>query len=188
MGLTRRSGLTMFDYFWTSVEADSDEGCWPRTVNKGQDYSRIKINGMIVYAHRYAYEQLVGPIPTSKQLDHTCHIATECTVWADCPHRACVNPRHLEPVSCRTNLLRGNTFQASNAAKTHCPAGHEYNAENTYVQPNGGRGCRQCARVRDRRPDVVAHRHANGQVLTVSGLTRQQLANRRAYNKRRAAA
>jgi hypothetical protein len=31
-----------------------------------------------------------------------------------------------------------------NARKTHCPQGHEYTPENTYVQPKGSRACRTC--------------------------------------------
>lgn len=32
-----------------------------------------------------------------------------------------------------------------NVRKTHCPRGHEFTPENTYIQPsNGGRICRQC--------------------------------------------
>jgi HNH endonuclease/NUMOD4 motif-containing protein len=44
--------------------------------------------------------------------------------------------------------------------KTHCPRGHEYTEENTYryLNKNGGRGCRACARewqrtLRKRRRD-----------------------------------
>lgn len=33
---------------------------------------------------------------------------------------------------------------------THCPAGHEYTPENTYVGPDGGRDCRTCVRIRNR--------------------------------------
>lgn len=34
-----------------------------------------------------------------------------------------------------------------NTSKTHCPHGHEFTAENTYIQPsNGGRLCRACAK------------------------------------------
>jgi hypothetical protein len=32
---------------------------------------------------------------------------------------------------------------AANAAKTHCPKGHEYNPENT-ISRRGGRECRAC--------------------------------------------
>lgn len=34
-----------------------------------------------------------------------------------------------------------------NAAKSHCPAGHLYDADNTYRRPNGSRVCRACARA-----------------------------------------
>jgi formylmethanofuran dehydrogenase subunit E len=36
---------------------------------------------------------------------------------------------------------------AAQAARTHCPRGHEYSAENTYVSPQGRRACRACRRV-----------------------------------------
>lgn len=35
-----------------------------------------------------------------------------------------------------------------NTAKTHCPAGHPYSAENTYWSPRGGRQCRTCIAAR----------------------------------------
>lgn len=38
-----------------------------------------------------------------------------------------------------------------NAAKTHCPQGHPYDAENTYVTRSGGRGCRVCRKESVRR-------------------------------------
>jgi hypothetical protein len=34
------------------------------------------------------------------------------------------------------------------ASKTHCPDGHEYDEENTYVKPDGVRVCRKCRRRR----------------------------------------
>jgi hypothetical protein len=48
-----------------------------------------------VYAHRFAYEMLVGPIPAGMQLDHLCR------------NHVCVNPDHLEPVAPGTNTSRG---------------------------------------------------------------------------------
>ena len=39
-----------------------------------------------------------------------------------------------------------------NANKTHCPQRHEFTPENTYIAPDGGRGCRKCmAASRQRR-------------------------------------
>lgn len=34
----------------------------------------------------------------------------------------------------------------ANAAKLACPADHEYDAANTYIRPDGGRGCKACRR------------------------------------------
>ncbi len=31
-----------------------------------------------------------------------------------------------------------------NGRKTHCPSGHEYTEQNTYLDPNGWRHCRKC--------------------------------------------
>lgn len=92
-------------------------------------------------AHRVAYEWLVGTIPMGLDLDHLCRV------------RHCVNPKHLEPVSRRTNLLRGIGPSAINAKKTSCPRGHEYTEANTYSRLNR-RQCRACTR-RPPRPPIT---------------------------------
>jgi hypothetical protein len=74
----------------------------------------------------------VGPVPVGKQIDHLCRVTL------------CVNPEHLEPVTCLENLLRGRTVNAANAAKTACVNGHPFDADNTYVAPDGTRECRIC--------------------------------------------
>jgi hypothetical protein len=40
--------------------------------------------------------------------------------------------------------LRGDTFAARNAAKTHCKHGHEFTPENTVARRDGRRRCRAC--------------------------------------------
>jgi hypothetical protein len=48
-------------------------------------------------AHRWMYEQIVGPIPEGLTLDHLCRV------------KACVNPDHLEPVTSAENVRRAPT-------------------------------------------------------------------------------
>jgi hypothetical protein len=98
-------------------------------------------------AHIFAWEELNGPVPPGMELDHTCHNAdSDCPGGNGDPHRACVNPAHLEPVPHRTNMLRGKTVPARNAAKTHCDNGHEFNEVNTFWW-RGSRKCRPCGRA-----------------------------------------
>jgi hypothetical protein len=129
--------------FWSHVDASGGpDSCWMWTASKENGYGQFWAEGRNWKAHRYAYEKEVGPIPKGLDLDHTCHTSA-CKLVKDCPHRACVNPAHLEPVTRQVNLLRGNTLTARQAKLTHCPRGHSY--EGCYVNPKGDRICRVCA-------------------------------------------
>lgn len=129
---------TLEERFWDKVNKDAPSGCWEWTVATVYGYGRFGIAGRAMSAHRVAYELLVGPIPEGLQLDHLCR------------NPACVNPGHLEPVTGRENVLRGDTFAARQAAITHCPAGHEYDEANTRVDAKRCRHCRACQRERAR--------------------------------------
>ena len=55
----------------------------------------------------------------------------------------------MTPVTCKENLLRGETFNAANAAKAYCPQGHPYSGDNLIIR-SGRRICRQCAQAKSR--------------------------------------
>jgi HNH endonuclease len=90
------------------------------------------------YAHRAFYELMIGPIPPGMQIDHLCR------------NRACCNIEHMEVVTPRENALRGKSFSAINARKTHCANGHPYDEANT-IRRGNRRECRTCRRGAQRR-------------------------------------
>lgn len=109
-------------------------GCWLWTAAQDQKgYPLFAWHRVLVKAHRFAYERMVGPIPKGLTLDHLCRV------------RNCVNPEHLEPVTNRVNVLRGRGVTAVNAIKTHCLRGHPLSGYNLYTPPGTNwRACRTC--------------------------------------------
>lgn len=80
-----------------------------------------------VYAHRWIYEQLVGPIPDGYEVDHTCKTGM------------CVNPAHLEAVTPEENQRRERL--------PVCKNGHALVGDNRVFDKQGrSRGCRTCRR------------------------------------------
>lgn len=130
------------DRFWAKVDRGADDACWLWTgciTSRGYGQIRNETDRRVV-AHRVAYELLVGPIPEGLTLDHLCRT------------RACVNPAHLDPVTMRENILRGEAPAASHARQTHCKRGHEFTEANTYRRrDHHGRQCRACTRARSKR-------------------------------------
>lgn len=61
-----------------------------------------------------------------------------------CPHRICVNPAHMEPVTLAENKRRGMSPPAINARKTHCIHGHELTLDNLVTCKLPWRKCRTC--------------------------------------------
>ena len=120
--------------FWTKVDRGTDDECWLWLGTKGLNgYGIFAHEGRRTGAHRYAYELLIGPISDGLTIDHLCRV------------RACVNPKHLEPVTHLENVRRGG-----NAAKTHCKHGHLFDEANTGLSKKG-RYCRECHRLTEAR-------------------------------------
>ena len=84
-----------------------DTPCWVWQHSLCAGYGRISVDGQVGMAHRAYYERVIGPIPEGLVLDHLCR----CT--------ACVNPAHLEPVTQRENLRRGNRNHEGVKLKAH---------------------------------------------------------------------
>lgn len=134
---------------WIALIDTSDPGaCWPWPGPVGANgYGQAGHTS----AHRAVYAHFVGPLADEDRIDHRCCWQAGCGGGTSCPHRRCVNwVNHLEPVSNTENQLRSpHTLAGRGLRTTHCPAGHPYDAVNTYVH-GGRRSCRACRRVRDR--------------------------------------
>lgn len=132
---------TPAERFWRHVTTDGpipahrpDLGpCWEWTASRNHlGYGQFRA-GEMTGAHRWSYTAANGPIPEGLDIDHLCRV------------RHCVNPAHLEAVTHRENMLRGNTPNARALTQTHCVNGHEYTDANTYIDPtHGRRSCRAC--------------------------------------------
>jgi hypothetical protein len=106
--------------WWSHVSRGGDDECWPWDAYCDENGYGIFWDGRkIIKAHRWGYERYVGPIPGGLVPDHTCHDPDVCEAAAsECPHRRCVNYRHLEPVTNRENVLRGASTRLSDESAT----------------------------------------------------------------------
>lgn len=106
------------------------EGCllWVGATS-GRGYGDFWYEGKNVKAHRWVYEQEVGPIPEGLDLDHLCR------------HVNCVKVSHLEPVSRSENLRRGLPGMTSSV----CINGHDRNKHSSPRSDNPrSNRCRAC--------------------------------------------
>lgn len=104
--------------------APGEGGCWLWTRSKSPDgYGWASYKNRTCQAHRLVYTFARGPVPEGLHLDHLCRV------------RHCVNPDHLEPVTPRENLARGDTP----TAWKHCQR-----RGGDYSQYHGQRRCLAC--------------------------------------------
>lgn len=136
--------------YWNSRSLTNERGCWLwQGATHRQGYAQAGHGGKVHLLHKLVWEHLNGPVPSGLELDHKCRV------------NQCWNPEHMEPVTHRTNVIRGDTDR-SHMNKTHCPRGHEYTESNLYVSSNRQRICRTCARKRN----VDAYWRRKNQLIT----------------------
>ena len=146
-GIYKRIPLkTVEERFWSHVDKNGPNGCWNWIGSKqSAGYGQICLGSRsdnsrhYIYVHRFAYELLKGPIPENLTIDHICR------------NRACVNPEHLQEVTSKVNILRGNGHTAINALKTHCIHGHPVDLFNTQYRLNGRRRCIICQNINNKK-------------------------------------
>jgi HNH endonuclease len=90
--LVSQDDLSLFCWRWLGARSSTGYGTFEVSLDR------------VVSPHRFAYEQLVGPIPAGLVLDHLCR------------HRLCVNPNHLEPVTNADDLRRGRVARGVEVA------------------------------------------------------------------------
>lgn len=126
--------------FWKKVDFDGptqahmDTNCWIWTAAANPRYGLFNPPnyGKKTGAHRFSWSQANNvTIPEGYDVDHLCLTPL------------CVRPEHLEAVTRLENSRRRTT------RITHCPKGHEYTDENTYVASNNCRSCITCHRERE---------------------------------------
>lgn len=131
--------MNALDRFFAKIKRE--DGHWLWTAYLDEDgYGQFRDeDSKKVYAHRFAYEYFIRPIPKNKVVDHKCRT------------RHCVNPTHLRIVSKKKNVLENSvSIQAANSVKTLCLHGHNFDTMNTGVDKRGDRYCKQCARDRSK--------------------------------------
>lgn len=122
-------------WYWTSVRSPGGYGKFTLMLEPGKQ--------RVVTAHVWAWEQRNGDRPVYPSGHHLAGRPLDLDHF-ECDTAWCVNPDHLRPATRRENLLRADTLQARNLAKTTCPDGHPYDDANTRLDANGGRHCRTC--------------------------------------------
>lgn len=122
--------------FWAKV--DKTSGCWLWTASvKPFGYGQFVAGGKVVLAHRWAYENLIGPIAAGFVIDHLCRTPR------------CVNPAHMEVTSNRENTMRGVAPNVVASRNGTCRRGHPATPENVYHRRDGRKAnCRSCMRYR----------------------------------------
>lgn len=124
---------------------EPNSGCriWLGSTNSDPNVNRnarpivYDDEGKQIQAHRASYREFVGELTDSENVLHIC----------DTP--LCIEPNHLYKGDQLNNVSDcRNRSRNTHLNKTHCPYGHKYDKENTYLL-HGSRHCRSCMRIRN---------------------------------------
>ena len=124
-------------------------GCWEWSGYLDRDgYGRFGQKA----AHRFAYLLTGNKLVDGMDIDHLCR------------NRKCVNPKHLEQVTRRENIRRGDTG-IHKRTKTVCIRGHAFDDENTYFYTTRiGKTARQCRKCSS---DANRRRYLNKKIILI---------------------
>jgi hypothetical protein len=119
-------------------------GCWVANHVSPNGYGYVRVAGETRTGHSLTWEIMSGRRYRKSgklELDHICR------------NRGCWNPWHLKPATRQENAITRELVTQVHPLRemiTHCPQGHPYSEENTYMY-KGARNCRECGRQKWRR-------------------------------------
>lgn len=150
-------GMTQaqYDQWWMARVKSrcivTETGCWLwQGTRWNNGYGMSTYRSKSVTLHRKMFEVAKGV--KLGRWEYACH---------SCDVKLCCNPDHVwkgnNALNKKDETAKGKNYWAN---RTHCPKGHEYTPENTYVhecRPGVfSRGCKACMRLRMSTPEYKA--------------------------------
>jgi len=147
--------------FWSKVEKTHSCWFWTGSITSW-GYGQVWFMAKHGIAHKISYELAYGPVDTGKHVDHLCR------------NRACVRPDHLEMVSKKENILRGESPPAINGSRKVCKRGH------LFTKRKDQRVCNECVRIKykERVDDINLKRRARKLLRVKMGTWRENVSKK----------
>lgn len=124
--------------FWNKIKKTSTCWLWTAAIApNGYGVFNTREKKRTRYAHRLSYIYFNGDISDDLTVDHLCRV------------RNCVNPRHLEAVCQKENVLRGISSPSMNAKKENCKCGNKYSPY--FYKGKEYRRCKNCHNINSKK-------------------------------------